>query len=51
MIGSPSYRSVKSILKSGLDQMPLPERAPEPTNLPLFHDHIRGPKYYEKGES
>lgn len=49
-IGAPSYRSVKSILKNGLDQLPLPASAPEP-ELPLFHDHIRGPEYYEKGEA
>jgi transposase len=49
-IGAPSYRSVKSILKNGLDQVPLPAPAPEP-ELPLFHDHIRGPEYYEKGEA
>ena len=49
-IGAPSYRSVKSILKNGLDQVPLPASAPEP-ELPLFHDHIRGPEYYEKGDA
>lgn len=38
-----SYKSVKSILKTGLDQMPLVSKtlAPGPT-----HENIRGPEYY-----
>lgn len=48
-IGALSYRSVESILKTGLDQQPVPPAPPE--QVVLFHDHIRGPEYYEKGES
>ena len=43
-IGSYSYKSVTSILKSGLDQQPLHnpvEDAPTPT-----HDNLRGRNYY-----
>jgi transposase len=40
-----SYRSVESILKSGLDSQPLP--APQP-RLPMRrHDNVRGPAYYQ----
>ena len=39
-----SYRSVKSILRSGLDQVPLePQRS---LKLPARHTHLRGPDYY-----
>ena len=40
-----SYQTIKNILASGFDQMPLPnleESSPAPTN----HDNIRGPNYY-----
>lgn len=42
-IGSHSYKSVKSILKTGLDQTPLrrPALKPGPS-----HANIRGPEYY-----
>ena len=43
-IGGLSYRSVKSILKNGLDQVPLAVQAP--LALPQHHDHIRGSRYY-----
>jgi transposase len=46
-----SYRSVKSILQSGLDQLPLAEQMP--LTLPQNHEHIRGGLYYAaaaKGE-
>jgi transposase len=39
-----SYKSVKSILASGLDDKPLP--IPKPSRLPFDHENIRGPKYY-----
>ena len=42
-IGSPTYRSVKSILASGLDAQPLAQ-TPQ-ASLPL-HDNVRGPDYY-----
>ena len=39
-----SYRSVESILKSGLDAQPLPASQPR---LPVRrHDNLRGPAYY-----
>jgi transposase len=43
-IGAPSYSSLKSILKHGLDQ----KRASTPaqTCLPLEHANVRGPDYY-----
>jgi len=39
-----SYKSVKSILASGLEDRPLP--APKPTQLALSHENIRGADYY-----
>jgi transposase len=44
-IHSPSYRSVSSILKQGLDRQPLSEEDPEQGELPL-HANVRGPGYY-----
>lgn len=44
-----SFRSMKTILSSGLDQQP---ETPEPygqMSLP-FHENIRGPEYYQKSE-
>ena len=43
-IGSPSYRSVRSILQKGLDRTPLAE--PAQATLPLEHDNVRGAAYY-----
>jgi transposase len=43
-IGSPTYRSVNSILAAGLDRQQVPA-APAQTALPL-HDNVRGPDYY-----
>jgi len=43
-IGSPTYRSIHSILQSGLDQHPLPSASP-PSPMPE-HDNVRGPTYY-----
>jgi transposase len=43
-VGASSYRSVESILKTGLDGQPLPLPAPDP---PLRrHENVRGPGYY-----
>ena len=42
-IQSPSYRSVKSILKNGLDQGPLDPPAPPP----IEHGNVRGADYYQ----
>ena len=46
-----SYRSIRSILKTKLDQQPLPGQ-----NTPLVppvstHDNIRGEAYYQETES
>lgn len=44
-VGAYSYKSVKSILSSGLDRTPLPEER-GPVQLTLIHSNIRGPEYY-----
>ena len=44
-IGACSYKSVKSILKSGLDRQPLLFEQPEETQPPA-HQNIRGRHYY-----
>ena len=43
-IGGLSYRSVKSILQSGLDRLPLEEQSS--LALPQDHEHVRGGLYY-----
>jgi transposase len=43
-IRSPTYRSINSILQSGLDQHPLP--SPPPQSPMPEHDNVRGPTYY-----
>ncbi len=48
-IGAINYRSVKSILSSGLDQVE-EDRETAPT-LPADHEHIRGSAYYDNGSS
>lgn len=45
LAGAPRYRSVQSILKRRLDQLDLEEIA-DPL-APLFHENIRGPRYYD----
>ena len=40
-----SYRSVESILRTGLDRRPLPGDAPALAPHPA-HDNVRGPGYY-----
>lgn len=48
-IGSPSLKSIKSILQNGLDQLALPLAEEDNDNhKPLSNDHgnIRGPEYY-----
>ena len=42
-IGARSYRSVKSILKTGLDQQQIEQAV---TDKPITHDNLRGPDYY-----
>ena len=45
--GARSYRHVESILKHGLDRLPLDvEPAPPPRARPV-HANVRGPAYYE----
>jgi transposase len=43
--GAMTYRSVKSILAAGLDQLP-PEEPTPPLRLPATHANVRGPTYY-----
>jgi len=45
-VGAYSYRSVRSILEKGLDQVPLKT---EGSSLSLEHENIRGGNYYRKG--
>ncbi len=47
-IGAIRYKNVESILKSGLDQQPLPKLASEstPVEPTRLHDNIRGSKYF-----
>ena len=42
---APTYRSVASILKAGLDQQPLPTSIQTELHLPA-HPNVRGSKYY-----
>lgn len=44
-VRSLSYRSIESILKNGLDQVPLPEHTEQRLHPP--HDNVRGPEYYQ----
>jgi len=43
-LGALSHKSLKSILKTGLDRLPLPTHAADQTSIP--HDNVRGPEYY-----
>jgi transposase len=45
-IGAFSYRSIESILKTGLDQTPLPQNAQAEEHTAPHHDNVRGPSYY-----
>jgi transposase len=45
-LGSPSRRSVVSILEKGLDSQPLPESESTSTSLPA-HENLRGADYYQ----
>jgi len=44
-IGTTSFRSVESILKTGLDSKPLPGEQEQ--HEPLSHHNVRGPRYYQ----
>jgi len=47
VIGATRFRSVRSILESGLDREPLPE--PVEARSPIDHDNIRGADYFSEG--
>jgi len=46
LVRARSYRHVQSILKNGLDRVPLPRSAPTQSVLPLAHENVRGGDYY-----
>jgi transposase len=46
--GAVSYRSVKSILATGLDHVAI-EESPPALHLPATHAHVRGAAYYQTG--
>jgi transposase len=46
LVGARSYRHVDSILKHGLDRVPLPA-APTTLTLTPAHEHVRGRDYYQ----
>jgi transposase len=46
LAGARSYRHVHSVLKNGLDRVPLPEVAPSPRPPLPPHENVRGSKYY-----
>ena len=45
--GARSYRHVESILKHGLDRLPVDAEAPTPDPRPR-HANVRGPAYYDR---
>ncbi len=49
-VGARSYRHVDSILKHGLERLPLPEVAAPSQSTPV-HEHLRGPAYYQDPEA
>jgi transposase len=46
-LGSPTRRSVLSILEKGLDSQPLPESDDQAAATPLVHENVRGAAYYQ----
>jgi transposase len=46
-VGARSYRHVDSILKNGMDRLPVEEESGE-AKSPIVHDNLRGPNYYKK---
>ena len=46
-----TYRSIQSILKTKLDQQPLPGQDEAPPALVSDHDNIRGEAYYQTQET
>ena len=49
-VGARSFRHVDSILKNGLDRLPLEEAEPEESRPPIVHENLRGPDYYKQGD-
>ena len=49
-VGARSYRHVDSILKHGLERLPLPAAAAPNRPAPV-HEHLRGPAYYHDPEA
>jgi transposase len=47
-IGNPTYKSVKAILKSGLDKVAPPSVVEAPA---IDHENIRGGDYFDRGET
>ena len=47
-LGTTSYKSIQSILKTGLDGQPLPGQVARQLDLPIDHENIRGPGYYHE---
>ena len=47
-IGNPTYKSVKAILKSGLDKVAAPSEVEAPV---IDHENIRGGDYFDRGET
>ncbi len=47
--GARSYRHVESILKHGLDRLPLDSEPAPPSARPL-HANVRGPAYYDPSD-
>lgn len=45
-VNARSYRHVQSILKNGLDRVPLEPAETDQPSLPLQHENVRGPDYY-----
>lgn len=44
LVGARSYRHVESVLKHGLDSLPISEA---PNAIPIVHEQLRGPTYYQ----
>jgi hypothetical protein len=49
LLGACRYQSIKSMLRSGLDQQPLIESTS--TSAPLVHDNLRGATYFTGEEA
>ncbi len=47
-LNTTGYKSIQSILKTGLDSQPLPGKPDKQMELPIDHDNIRGPGYYDE---